>query len=57
MKARSHRGRPVDPNSKLSRARKMFNRRTPRQEMLKIFCRKLKMTPVGAATYFQIVRR
>ena len=56
MKAR-RRGRPVNPKSKLSRARAMFSKRIPRQEMIRQFIKKLKMTKVGAATYFQLVRR
>ena len=57
MSAKNTRGRPVNPKSKLSRARAMFNRRTPRQEMLKLFRRKLRISPACAATYFQLARQ
>ena len=56
MATRSNRGRPVNPKSKLARARAVFNRKTPRQEMLKVFVRKIHLTPAGAKTYYQLCR-
>ena len=56
MATKYRRGRPVNPKSKLSRARALFNKRTPRQDMLKLFRRKLRISPACAATYFQLAR-
>ncbi len=54
--AKAKKGRPTNPKSKLSRARAMFNRKAPRQDMLKLFTSKLNLTKAGAATYYQICR-
>jgi hypothetical protein len=52
----TQRGRPVNPKSKLARARAVFNKRTPRQDMLKVFVKKIGLTPAGAKTYYQLCR-
>jgi len=50
------RGRPVDPRSKLSRARALYDRRKSRQEVMKLFRRRLRISAACAATYYQLAR-
>jgi len=53
---KTRRGRPVDPKSKLSRAKELFDKKAPRQEMLKLFRRRLRISAACASTYLQLAR-
>ena len=53
------RGRPVDESSKAGMARAMFKKLhgKPRKEIIQQFVDKLKLTPSGAATYYQTLKK
>jgi hypothetical protein len=53
------RGRPADESSKAGMARALFTRLKgkPRKEIIQQFVDKLKLTPAGAATYYQSMKK
>lgn len=53
------RGRPTDDSSKAGMARALFKKLTgkPRKEVIQQFVDKLKLTPAGAATYYQTLKK
>lgn len=53
---KTRRGRPVDPKSKLSRAKDLFDKKLPRQKMLATFRRRLRISDACAATYYQLAK-
>jgi len=56
MATKYRRGRPVDPKSKLSRARALFKRNVPRKDMIAKFRQKLRISAACASTYLQLCR-
>ena len=53
------RGRPHDESSKAGMARALFKKLAgkPRKEIIQQFIDKLKLTPAGAATYYQSLKK